>query len=383
MRRRPPAPRQLTSAVAWTLILVMSLPLASTILGWSRRPPEVRLPTDLATPPGEFEPFLRGRLARSRSEGARPGNEERLIPSPVASPPFAILYIHGFVASRAEGEPVVASVARRFGVPAYFLRLPGHGTRPDDLGERGFREWIEEAARSLHAVQALAPKVVVVGTSMGGAIATYLAARRPEWVDALVLASPFFAFRDPTAEILTLPGGLSVAEALLGPERRVPLDPDDPEDHRIPGFEDHWYAAYPLSAVRELAQVARLVDRREILTRVGAPSLLLYYHRDEEHQDVAASVAAMRRAHRRFPDGPTRREVAIAEGDHVLLSSWVRADLDRAEEAIVRFLEDVFPGPVPATDPSGDRDVSPDQTPTGEGGSDPGPSTGRPPDPAG
>lgn len=352
--RRPPRletvyPQAVTSPAAHRprplrrALLGLALGLGLLLFGtpllvlFSRRPPSYRLPD--SDRPARFEDHRRARLLRSQTEGARPGNEERFVPATRPDPPVALVYVHGFVASRAEGEPVVVDLAQGFDLPAWFLRLPGHGTSPEDLEGRRFSEWIDEVDLTLRAARDLAPKLAVVATSMGAALATYLAAERPGLVDALVLVSPFFAFRDPVANILLpLPGGLALAEAVVGETRRVPYDPDDPEDHRLPGFEAFWYTAYPLSAVAQLAQVSLLVNRDELLRRVEAPSLLLYYP-----GDVAADVSAMRAAQARFPTTALRRTVEVQDGDHVLLSRWVEADRDRARAAVADFLVAVFP----------------------------------------
>lgn len=297
---------------------------------------------DGASPPVEdmtVEAFHDSRRARSRAEGVRPGNEERWVRR---GAPTVLLYLHGFVASRAEGELVVDRVAERLGLDVWYARLPGHGTSPEDLGTRRWTEWVDEAHATLRVLAGAYGNVAVVGTSLGGLLATHLAATHPTDVDALVLASPFFAFRRPEARLIDWPGGLALARAVQGgAERRVPLDPEDPEDHRRPGFEDFWYARYPLSAVREVERARRALARDEVFRRVRAPALLLRYP-----GDVAADPDAMARAFARFGgDGALRRRVDVPRGDHVLLSRWVHVDHARVEEAIVAFLEDALPAP--------------------------------------
>ena len=61
----------------------------------------------------------------------RPNNEERLVwPQGTliaAGTATAILYIHGFGASRAEGEASVEPIAQALQAVTYYTRLPGHG----------------------------------------------------------------------------------------------------------------------------------------------------------------------------------------------------------------------------------------------------------------
>ncbi|MEO1224073.1 MAG: hypothetical protein AAFX92_07575, partial [Pseudomonadota bacterium] len=43
-----------------------------------------------------------------------------------------LLYIHGFGASRGEGEYVFDRVAEKYRANTYYMRLPGHGTNKED-----------------------------------------------------------------------------------------------------------------------------------------------------------------------------------------------------------------------------------------------------------
>jgi pimeloyl-ACP methyl ester carboxylesterase len=69
---------------------------------------------------------------------------------------------------------------------------------------------IEAQARALEATLGDAPdqKVILLGQSYGGPIATVLAARRPDKVKALVLMSAYFGERGPTIRRLSALGSL-------------------------------------------------------------------------------------------------------------------------------------------------------------------------------
>lgn len=63
--------------------------------------------------PGDFEEFYREKLALSRRDGVKPGNEEKLLRAAPGKTPIAVLYIHGFTASKTEGwgfESLVACI---------------------------------------------------------------------------------------------------------------------------------------------------------------------------------------------------------------------------------------------------------------------------------
>lgn len=310
------------------------------------RPPRYQ-PRALAEP-ADFAAFYQQRLQESRARGARPETEERLLRQAPGMTELAILYIHGFSASRAEGEAVVDALSRRYQANTYYLRLPGHGTNKEDQARTAFGDYLDVARQAARVARRLGHRLLVIGTSTGALLATWLAATEPGLCDALVLASPLFEFGDHKANLLAYPGGVALAERLLGgPIRRVPFDPRDPHDHRLPGFDAYWYTEQYVAALRPLAQLKRHAARPEVFGRVAAPALLLYYEDAATGQrDTVIDLAAVKAAFQGFgADTPRRgphpgsRAVAIAHGDHVLLSRWVRSDLAAAEQAITTWID--------------------------------------------
>jgi carboxylesterase len=104
------------------------------------------------------------------------------------------LCIHGFTGSPYEVQPLVEFLQKRtdwqFAVPT----LPGHG---DSLNLEGVRyhDWIEHADRALQRLMQTCDTIYIIGFSMGGLIASYLAAHYP--VDKLVLLSAAAYYVNP------------------------------------------------------------------------------------------------------------------------------------------------------------------------------------------
>ena len=86
-----------------------------------------------------------------------------------------------------------------------------------------------------------------------------------------------------------------------------------------------------------------------------APTLLLYYYADPSHQDNVTDVSAMQRFMARTHGGrphPLSRSVAIADGNHILMSSYVRTDKDTIRAELTRFLRAALQSPAaPAPTP--------------------------------
>ncbi|MEH7109374.1 alpha/beta hydrolase [Bacillus sp. JJ1764] len=96
------------------------------------------------------------------------------------------LCIHGFTGAPYEVEPLVTFLKEKtdwdFRVPT----LPGHG---EVLSLKGihYQQWIHHAEEELKSLIATCDEVYVIGFSMGGMIASFLAAQYP--VDKLILLS--------------------------------------------------------------------------------------------------------------------------------------------------------------------------------------------------
>lgn len=98
----------------------------------------------------------------------------------------AVLFLHGFMGSSADWRDVMATLGDRAFCIA--LDLPGHGA---SLGLRPEAYTIEESARAvIHVLDELrVQRPVMVGYSMGGRLALYVALRRPERCAGLFLES--------------------------------------------------------------------------------------------------------------------------------------------------------------------------------------------------
>jgi len=94
------------------------------------------------------------------------------------------LIIHGFTGGPFEVEPLRKYLEAETDWNVFVPTLTGHGEELS-LREVSYEVWLEDARNALHQLQETCDKVYVVGFSMGGMIAAYLAGT--EKVDRLVL----------------------------------------------------------------------------------------------------------------------------------------------------------------------------------------------------
>lgn len=294
-----------------------------------------------ATLPKDFDTYYQQQLQRSSQLKARPGNEEKLIRfAPKTG--LVFLYIHGFTASRAEGEYVIDSMANIYQANTYYIRLPGHGTNKHDHAAASFADYLTEGMNALQMVQQLGDTVVVVGTSMGGLVATWLAAQRPDLVDVLVLSSPFYDYGFALGHALKVPGVLRLIQWKDGPER--PMQPSEAfMDKREAGYDNFWYPEQLYQSVQSLEDLRNFAACKGTYEKITPPVLLLCYYKDEEHQDDAASVAEMKRAYNCFASttakDPRNKLAIIPNGDHVMMSQYVKADKAMVLQELQAFIE--------------------------------------------
>lgn len=291
--------------------------------------------------PATFDAYYSRKLAISKKLHARPQNEERLVRYAKGKTPIAILYIHGYGASRAEGEAGVDAIAKEFRANTYYLRLPGHGTNKEEHRDTAMAQLLDEAITALFMMQQLGDRVIVVGTSMGGALATWLAAEYPDRVAGVVLCSPFYNFASTAARMAQWRPFFK-GYTLINPIRNN-LPADMPKEDN---WTRYWYPVQYFAALRQVIDLSRLVDRKEVIAKVSVPVLLLYYYENEEKQDGSASVADMRRVFRQFgtatKPNPLNREVALKDSSHVLLSKWEKSDMKTAVREITKFIQKVI-----------------------------------------
>ena len=189
----------------------------------------------------------------------RPGAEKTLhwVGTPGHRSPLALVYIHGFSASRQEISPVPERIAQGLGANLFATRLAGHGRDGTALAQASLHDWALDMAEAIAIGRAIGERVVLMGTSTGGSLAT-LAALEPAWakdIAALILISPNFALQNRFAWMLDLPGAQHWLPGLIGREQSWPAL--SPEHAR------HWTLRYPTKALFTLRAAQRAAARAD------------------------------------------------------------------------------------------------------------------------
>ena len=196
---------------------------------------------------------------------------------------YAVVYLHGFSATRQETAPLAARVADGLGANLFETRLAGHGYRSEPMHGVRAEQWLDDAAEAIAIGARLGERVVLIGTSTGGTLALAACqAACARTVSDIVLISPNFAPRDPSAHWATRPGGSLIARLAVGETRS--WTPHNELQAR------YWSTTYPVGAAIEMMRLVDLLQS-ELPLRLDQ-NLLVFISPD----DAVVSPAATRDA---------------------------------------------------------------------------------------
>lgn len=273
----------------------------------------------------ELDDYLRQQ--ESRFPDLRDGCEKQIVwyDTPTRRQ-LAIIYLHGFSASRGELSPVCETIARRLQANLFFTRLTGHGRDRTALGETSVSDWLNDSYEALAIGQRLGQRLIVIGNSTGATLATWLALGNPSAVGAYVLLSPNFAVRHRLEPLLRLPLAW-LLPSLLSSTYSAGLT--------TPAQAHCWTADYPMMALRPMLELVRTVAESD-LSRITSPMLMLV----NEHDTVVDTRTTIKLA--RQLTGYHRLEVIASEDPqhHILAGDLVAPqNNDRVVTTIIRFIE--------------------------------------------
>lgn len=182
----------------------------------------------------------------------------------------AALLVHGF----GDTPQTLRYVAGALHAAGWHVRvplLPGHGRTLADFGRSGARDWLAHARDELALLRARHGEVSIAGLSMGGAIASVLAAETPE-LRGLALLAPYLSMPNRIRRLarvhrlvgLALPWAAGRGERSIHDEREVARN-----------------LAYGVVAPHLLRELLRVVEESQrALPRITVPTLVVYSRQD-------------------------------------------------------------------------------------------------------
>lgn len=207
-----------------------------------------------------------------------------------------VLLIHGFTGSPASMVPWGKSLANQ-GFSVRVPRLPGHGSRWQDMNLTTWEDWYSEAERNYSILQSQCDRVFVCGLSMGGSLTLRLAENHGNEISGIVLVNPAVHSERPDRHLLP------VLSKVVG------SFPGISNDIKKPGQDEVAYSKIPLKAAHSLSQLWKVI--KTDITHVVQPLLLF---RSEVDHVVEASNAAWILDHVSSTD---KTEIILKDSFHV------------------------------------------------------------------
>ena len=166
----------------------------------------------------------------------------------------AVILIHGFGSSPRELLPLGQHLVKH-NITVYGVRLPGHGTSPEDLANRTAQEWLSVCQRGYLSLLDSGFQVIAAGLSTGALLSLKLALLYP--LKRQVLLAPFLKFQHPFAAAAKL-------LSLLISYQKIDLPQEE---------QPYYYSLRPLKGIAQINQLRWQLARE--LDQVTVPTLVL------------------------------------------------------------------------------------------------------------
>ncbi|MBN7810662.1 alpha/beta fold hydrolase [Algoriphagus sp. H41] len=271
--------------------------------------------------------------------GLKAGNEAYIQwadSSNKAKTPYSIVYIHGFGASPMEGDPIHRFLGEHFGANLFVTRLPEHGIKRDNGMEYLSAQKLADAVGEAYQIgRSLGDSVIVVGTSMGGALSLLLASQQPE-IKAVVLYSPCIRDGGERLDALFKPWSKFLMEKFAMKKSVL-------HEERTGEKKAYWSEDYHINAYVSLGTLVYSEMNPETFSKITQPLFLGYYYKNEKEQDFVVSVPKMLEMYEQIstPEALKYKQAFPNTGDHVIASSITSNDWQTVLFSTIDFLENV------------------------------------------
>jgi carboxylesterase len=189
----------------------------------------------------------------------QPHAEELRKPGSGQNASIGVLLSHGFTGSPYSMKPFAEHLAGQ-GYGVAVPRLPGHGTRWQELNTTRWQDWYAVLDAELEKLRMDHDQVFVAGLSMGGCLVLRLAEEHGSDIAGVIVVNPSVSSDDVRLRALPVL------------QRLVPSLPGISDDIKKPGVTENAYDRMPLKALYSLSRLWQVT--RADLAKVTQPLLL-------------------------------------------------------------------------------------------------------------
>lgn len=247
-----------------------------------------------------------------------PGAEPWSSPGEGSNARTGVVVSHGFTGNPTSVRPLARRIADE-GYAVEVPRLPGHGTRWQDLARTRWADWRGEIERVTDDLAARCDEVVLVGLSLGGALCLDVALTHDAVRAVATINAPLLDRPDPIARLAPVLQYLIpvVPAAVAGIKNDVAK----------PGVEETAYSMVPAKAGYSLT--VGVADVRERLVDLEKPVLGIYSALDQTVPNASTKA---------LPELAPNADVHVVElprSMHVATLDW---DADLLETSVLGLL---------------------------------------------
>ncbi|GIL00778.1 MAG: lysophospholipase [Alphaproteobacteria bacterium] len=300
-----------STRLRWRMSIIMVVGVAALVAIAAGPRPEIdeTVRFDMSSVGADVGQWLAEREAAVA--GIKPGAEKEIVwadPATRAKTPLAVVYIHGFSATKWETRPLPDKVAAALGANLFFTRLTGHGQDGAALARASMNDWVNDMAEAIAVGERIGERVLVIATSTGATLATWAVGneRLVNKVVGLVLISPNYQLNGISVGLLNMAWGQQLLPLVFGQTRSF-----EPVNERQAQW---WTTSYPSRSVFAMAALMRAVERMDH-GRSTVPALFIH-----SPNDKVVSAETTRRVHDEWAGPKAIHEVEQVQdpSSHVL-----------------------------------------------------------------
>jgi len=236
-----------------------------------------------------------------------------------------VILIHGYMAAPEEVRQLAEKI-HRAGYAVYAVRLRGHGTSPEDLATRNWKDWYESVNRGYVIMKNSVKDFAVAGFSTGAGLALLQSAKKPDKFKGVISISAPLKLNDMRAHFS---GAITMYNHILDRfhigKGKMDFVPNDPENRHINYFRN------PVSGTNQLGKLMDIVNR--MLSKITIPALLIQGDKDPTVNPESAGKIYKKISSR------NKNLVIIRSDKHGI----IRDDkLKEVSDHVIEFLNEIF-----------------------------------------
>lgn len=226
-----------------------------------------------------------------------------------------VLLIHGYTGSPAELK-LLGEYLNKNGYSVFGVRLPGHGTSPEELNNTSWPMWYEAVKKAYDELSESCSEISVIGLSMGGLLSMKLAAELPV-KKAVFLAAPIYVY-DKRAHLVRF---AKFFKKWVKKKSR---------NYRV---DKKYNIAYDVMPLKALDSLMKLIDHcvSKVLPAITVPCLIMQSKQEHTVRPESAELI-----YEKIP-AKDKKLVWVENGGHILTLGDNR---DEVFENILSFLEE-------------------------------------------